>query len=144
MFLYFLPGKKMDFNFVVKKKFWTQMAALISFCLCLAVEKSSLGVRVFNFNSTIFWRQADFCSLTPTQFSVYYKLSELSGNWTRFYCKIKKESSKDFSCEFLTCAVIQDRGYDVQIRINGADGQLENSLHFVPSLESRYFSQSSF
>ena len=71
---------------------------------------------------------------------MYYKKSDVSEDWIRYHCVIKNDSSKDFSCEFLTCAGIEDRGYDVEVRIDGSDGQLLNSLHFWPSFESRYTS----
>ena len=83
------------------------------------------------------WKQPDFCSLTSTQFNVYYRLSDVSQKWTKSYCIIQYNKINNvFSCQLLTCTETKDNGYDVEITVNGSKRQSENILHFQPLLES--------
>ena len=103
----------------------------------------SLYVRVLNFNATIYWKQSEFWSLRPTQFSVHYKSVMLSKNWSTSDCVVKNDPAHVFSCQFLTCELLEEGMYEVQVRINGSRGRSGNILSFHPSLESkRSFSRS--
>ena len=97
-----------------------------------------INIRVLNFDSIIYWRPQESCSMKSTQFSVYYRSPDQSRNWTRSYCIIKTDKNNGFSCEFLTCAVTKDQGYEVQVKVNGSNGRLENIRYFQPLLESMY------
>ncbi|CAB4038757.1 ---NA---, partial [Paramuricea clavata] len=97
---------------------------------------NSFRVRVLNFNSTVYWKQLDSCSLKSTQFNVYYR-SEQSQNWSKSHCIVKTDMDNVFSCEFLTCTEMKGFGYEVQIRVRGVPPQnTENVRVFYPSLEN--------